>query len=276
MSDGTFGARHLRELLDAHGVRPRKALGQNFVIDPNTIRKMVATAGIRPDQRVLEIGPGGGSLTVALAAAARSVVAVELDRSLLPVLEETLASAGNVEVVAGDAMRLDLACFGASHLVGNLPYGIAAPLVVRALEEAPGISELTVMTQAEVGRRLAAGPGSKLYGRVSVVVGLFATAMTAMTVSRRAFFPVPRVDSVVVRIVRRPGPLEVDPGRLSAVARAAFSQRRKTLRNALADLAGSVERAEEALARAGVEPGARAEAVDRDGFIALARALTIP
>ena len=272
MTEPALGARRVRSLLDAYGVRPSKSRGQNFVIDPNTIRMLVANAAIGPDDTVLEIGPGAGSLTVALAASARRVVAVEVDPRLVKLLRASLA-APNVEVIDADALEVDLGSLGANRLVSNLPYAVAAPLVIHALQQAPEIGQLDVMTQREVGERLAARPGSRLYGRTSVVVSLYAEARVVANVSRRAFYPVPGVDSVVVRVRRRVGDLDVDPERFERVAHAAFAQRRKIMRNALAPLAGSVGAAERALNAAGIEPGVRAEAVDREGYIALARVL---
>ncbi|MDP8910273.1 MAG: 16S rRNA (adenine(1518)-N(6)/adenine(1519)-N(6))-dimethyltransferase RsmA [Chloroflexota bacterium] len=253
-----------------HGVRPVKALGQNFVIDPNTIRKVVEVASVSADDRVLEIGAGAGSLTVGLAAVAAEVIAVEFDRRLLPVLAETLEGVTNVEVVPGDAMALPLGGFGATKVVANLPYNIAVPVVVRVLETAPQIAELVVMTQREVGERLAAQPGSKAYGQVSVIVRYFGRPTVAAKVSRRAFFPVPRVDSVLVRI-RREAPPDVAPERLFPVVRGAFSQRRKTIRNAL--ISSGFADVDSALAAAGIDPGIRAEALRLDDFVAVANAL---
>jgi 16S rRNA (adenine1518-N6/adenine1519-N6)-dimethyltransferase len=268
-----LGPRRLRELLDRHGVRPRKELGQNFVIDPNTIRKIVAIAKVSPEDAVLEVGAGAGSLTLELARVARRVTAVEFDRKLIPLLYETLEGLSNVAVVHADALKMDLEAVDARIMVGNLPYNIAVPVVMRLLELAPQITDLTVMTQREVGERLAAGPGSKTYGRVSVLVQYRARAMIAGRVSRRVFFPTPDVDSVIVRIERRERLAEVDQTVLSSVVTAAFSQRRKTLRNTLASLAGSPAAANELCERAGISPTKRPEDLSLDGFIALAKAV---
>jgi 16S rRNA (adenine1518-N6/adenine1519-N6)-dimethyltransferase len=272
MTTQTLGAARLRALLDKYDVNPRKALGQNFVIDPNTIDKVIAAAGVSPTDRVLEIGSGAGSLTIRLAAAAAHVVSVEVDARLMPVLQEVLAEADNVEVVAADALRFDLARANASLLVANLPFNIAATVVLRVLTEAPHIRALTVMTQREVGERLTARAGSKTYGQTSVMVAYFGDARIAGRVSRRAFWPVPSVDSVIVRIERSEQP-DVDYAVLFAVVRAAFSQRRKTLRNCLAGIAGSATDAEAALRAAGLDPALRAEQVDLAGFVSLARSL---
>lgn len=269
-----LGARRLRALLDAHGVRLKKHLGQNFVVDPNTIRKVVALAAVRPGDRVLEIGAGAGSLTLGLAGAGAHVVALEVDERLLPVLRDVVGGRDDVEVVHGDARTADLGAFGARRVVANLPYNAAATIVLRVLEEAPGIDDLTVMTQLEVGERLVARPGEDAYGQTSVFVRYWADAALGGRVSRRAFFPVPGVDSVLVRIVRRRSHAPVARELLFEVVRAAFAQRRKTLRNALAGLAGGVDAAAAAAARAGVDPAARAEDLDLDAFVALAGALS--
>ena len=268
-TDPLLGARRLRELLDSRGIKPSKALGQNFVIDPNTIRKVIDVAGIGPSDRVLEVGAGAGSLTLGLASASAHVTAIEVDRWLVPVLEESLVGTSNVTLLHEDALTADLAALDVNKLVANLPYNIATHVVLRVLEEAPQVSELTVMTQREVGERLAAGPGSKVYGQTSVMVAYFASADVAARISRNVFYPVPNVDSVLVRIVRRPEPPDVDRSALFEVIRAAFGQRRKTIRNNLAPLAGSTDDAERVLAAASIEPGARGETLSLDDFVRL-------
>lgn len=272
-SGALLGPRRLRRLLDRHGVRPRKSLGQNFVVDPNTIRKIVRLSGVGADDRVLEIGAGAGSLTLGLAAAAARVIAVELDPRMLPVLTEAVGDLTNVDIVEADALNLDLASVGATRMVGNLPYNVATPLVLKMLERAPQLADLTVMTQKEVGERLAATPGAKSYGQVSILVRYFSEAKVVARISRQAFWPVPGVDSVVVRLTRRADVLDVSFDLLATVVKTAFSQRRKTLRNTLVPLAVSTAGIEEILRTAGIDPGARAEEIDLDGFAAIARAL---
>ena len=272
MTSELLGARRLREILTRHGVRPSKALGQNFVIDPNTIRKVVEVAAPPSGSKILEIGPGAGSLTLALAERADQVTAVELDRHLLPVLEEVLATTTNVDLIHADALEVDLGAIGATDVVANLPYNVAVPLVLRLLGEAPTVQRMTVMTQREVGERLAARPGSKVYGSPSVVAALDAEVTVAARVSRRAFWPVPNVDSVLVRFLRRPAP-DVDRALFGALVRAGFSQRRKTLRSSLASILTG--RVEEVLATAGVDPGQRAEQVSVEGFVEITRAATV-
>jgi 16S rRNA (adenine1518-N6/adenine1519-N6)-dimethyltransferase len=265
-----LGARRVQELLRRHGVRPRRRLGQNFVVDPNTIRKLVSLAEVGPTDTVIEVGAGAGSLTLGLAAVAGRVIALEVDSALMPVLEEVLAGASNVAVRHADALHTDLDALGGDSLVGNLPYSAASRIVLDALERAPGVDRFTVLTQREVGERLAAAPGTKAYGATSVMVACFAEANVVAGVSRNAFYPVPRVDSVVVSLRRRKHP--GNAALLRPVVRASFSQRRKSLRNSLGSLAG-VRRAEMALEAAGVAPLTRAEELGVDDFFALARAL---
>ncbi len=259
----THSGADIATLLAAHGLRPRKALGQNFVSDPNTVRRIARLSGVGPGSRVLEIGAGLGSLTLALAETGAEVVAVEADSGLVPVLRTVVEPVG-VEVVEGDALALDLAQLLRSrggppwNLVSNLPYNVATPLVLRTLVEVEEVVQLLVLVQREVGERMAAMPGEEAYGAVSVRVAYFARAAVVGRVPASVFVPRPRVESVLVRLERRTAPA-VDPAfvsyrRLDAVVRAGFAQRRKMLRRSLA---GVVE--PEAFVRAGIRPDARAE-----------------
>jgi len=259
----THSGADIAQLLSAHGLRPSKALGQNFVADPNTVRRIARLSGVTPGSRVLEIGAGLGSLTLALAETGATVVALETDRHLTPVLRSVVEPAG-VEVVEGDAMTIDLAALlaqrdpGPWSLVANLPYNVATPLVLRALVGVPALERLLVMVQREVGERMAAGAGDDAYGAVSVRIAYFARAEVVGRVPASVFIPRPRVESVLVRLVRLPepavGPALVSYERLDAVVRAGFAHRRKMLRRSLAAV---VEPA--AFERAGVRPDARAE-----------------
>ena len=259
-------------LLEAHGLRPSRALGQNFVVDPNTVRRIARLAGIGPGDRVVEVGAGLGSLTLALAETGAQVTTIELDRHLLPLLSAVVEPAG-VRVVAGDAMDLDwteLLASGPWHLVANLPYNVATLLVCDLLDGVPGIVDMLVMVQREVGERLAARPRSPAYGAVSVKVRYWASAAVVGKVPATVFVPRPNVESVLVRIVRHPGGPAVDPSlvaapRLFEVVRAGFAHRRKMLRGALA---GVVDPA--AYAAAGVADTARAEELDVDAWGRLA------
>ncbi|HVT42127.1 MAG TPA: 16S rRNA (adenine(1518)-N(6)/adenine(1519)-N(6))-dimethyltransferase RsmA [Acidimicrobiales bacterium] len=262
----TLSGADIAQLLSAHGLRPSKALGQNFVADPNTVRRIARLADAGAGSRVLEIGAGLGSLTLALAETGAQVLAVEADRHLVPVLRSVVEPVG-VEVLEGDAMQLDLAGLlvardpGPWHLVSNLPYNVATPLVLNVLTGVPAVEHLLVMVQREVGERMAAIPGDPAYGAVSVRVAYFARAEVAGRVPASVFLPRPRVESVLVRMAHLPAPA-VDPAlvsyeRLDAVLRAGFGQRRKMLRRSLA---GVVE--PDAFRRAGVRPDARAEELD--------------
>jgi len=267
----------VRALLAAHGLRASKALGQHYLVDPNTARKVVRLAQVAAGDTVLEIGPGLGSLTLALREAGARVVAVEADARLLPALAEVLGEDPDVRVVTADAVRADLAGLapGARCLVANLPYNIAATVVLRVLIDYRQYQRLTVTVQREVGERLAAAAGTAAYGATSAKVAALADARVLAPVSRKVFLPEPHVDSVLVGLTRRPHPATAGLpwAALGRVIDAAFSQRRKTLRNALRTLglsAGEVE----ALGRAaGVDLGLRAERLDVDAFAALARGL---
>jgi 16S rRNA (adenine1518-N6/adenine1519-N6)-dimethyltransferase len=254
----TLSPRDVRALLDEHGLAPSRALGQNFVADPNTVRRIARLAEVGPGDRVVEVGPGLGSLTLALAETGASVTAVELDRHLLPVLRRVVEPAG-VRVVQGDAMRLDWdALLGDGRpwsLVANLPYNIATPLVLDLLAGVSAIRRMLVMVQREAGERLAARVGDKAYGIPSVKVAYWAEASLVGRVPPTVFVPQPRVESVLVRLVRRDHPpVDVDPERLFRLVTAGFNQRRKMLRRSLAGLVGP-----SGFEAAGVRPEARAE-----------------
>ena len=267
-----LGASRVRDLLREHEVMLTKSLGQNFVIDPNTIRKVVDIAGVNPGDHVLEIGAGAGSLTLALSARAKAVTAIEIDERLRPILDQTLQDAANVTVRFEDVLDLDLAATDATKVVANLPYNIAAQTVIRILQEAPSVKTLCVMTQREVGERLAAPPGSKIYGLTSVLVAFYGSASLAGRISRNVFFPVPRVDSVLVRIERDESVERDIEAVFVEVARAAFGQRRKNLRNSLSAIR-PVDLVERALETAGIATDTRPETLGVSDFIKLARAL---
>jgi 16S rRNA (adenine1518-N6/adenine1519-N6)-dimethyltransferase len=269
-------ASDVRDLARRHGIRPSKALGQNFVIDPNTIRRIVRLAAVDAEDRVLEVGAGLGTLTLALADTARQVIAVEFDRALLPALEEVLEGVSNVEIVAADAMAIEYGSLlgGLSHrFISNLPFNLATPLLTKLLEEVPQIGDFMVMVQREVGERLVASPGSKVYGSISVLVGYYAEGKVLGRVSPSVFWPAPRVESVLIQLVRRPPPVDVAIEPLMKAARGAFSQRRKTVRNALAAALGrDPDEVEKALKTAEVDPGSRAESLGLEDFARIARA----
>ena len=254
----------LAALLDAHGISPSRALGQNFVAEPGVVRRIARVAGVGPGDHVVEIGAGLGSLTLALAETGAAVTAVELDRHVLPALRAVLDErAPEVRLLEGDATALDWAALlDPTHvwsLVANLPYNVATPLVLDVLDRVPVVQRLLVLVQREAGERLAAGVGDAAYGIPSVKVAYHAVATLAGDVGPGAFVPRPRVDSVLVRIERRAdGPATAaDPDRLFALVRTAFGQRRKMLRRSLA---GVVDAG--AFAAAGIDPAARPEELD--------------
>jgi len=275
-----LGRRSTKALLARHDLRPRTSLGQHFLVDPNTIRKIVRAAGEPTGEPVLEVGAGVGALTVGLVAAGFPVIAVEQDRSLEPALSEVVAGLPDVQVVWGDALALDydrLLAGRAARMVSNLPYQIATALVLRMLEEVAGVSEFVVMVQQEVGERFAAAPGSSSYGAVSAKIAYLASARVEFKVSRAVFLPPPEVESVVVRLTRRASPpVAGDRRRVFAVIDAGFATRRKTIRNALRGAGVDAADVESALEAAGVDGSVRAERLGLPAFAAIARVLDVP
>jgi len=248
------------ELLAEHGLAPRRDLGQNFVGDPNTVRRIARLAGVGAGDRVVEIGAGVGSLTLALAETGATVTAIEVDRGLVRVLHEVLAGTG-VRIVEGDALRLDWpSVLGDDRwrLVANLPYNVATPLVADLLDGVAQIERMMVMVQREVGERLCAAPRTSAYGAVSVKVAFWATARVVGLVPASVFVPRPNVESALVEIVRRPSPAtDAPPGDLFRLVRTAFGQRRKMLRRSLANVVASAT-----FVDAGIDPTRRPEELD--------------
>ncbi len=297
---GLLGPAEVRDLAELLGVTPTKKLGQNFVHDANTVRRIVATAALLPGEPVLEVGPGLGSLTLGLLEAGHPVVAIELDARLAAQLPQTVAALqpnAALAVVTADALRvtavpdapaLEGGIVGGgvpdapvpagtagsrpTALVANLPYNISVPVLLHLLALEPGIRRVLVMVQAEVGHRLAAEPGSKVYGGPSVKVAWYGRWKVEGQVSRQVFWPVPNVDSVLVGMTRgeRPG-TEAERLRMGTLVDAAFGQRRKMLRQALAEVYGSSAQATAALEAAGLDPTARGEQLGLPEFLALAR-----
>jgi 16S rRNA (adenine1518-N6/adenine1519-N6)-dimethyltransferase len=277
-----LGPAEIRDLAGRLGIRPTKTLGQNFVIDGGTVRKIVRAAGIVPGERVVEIGPGLGSLTLGLLEAGASVVAVEIDPVLARQLPGTVAAhlpavvaSDRLTVVLADALQVtELPGAAPTALVANLPYNVSVPVLLTFLERFPTLERVLVMVQAEVADRLAAPPGSRTYGIPSAKVAWYASARRTSTISRSVFWPVPNVDSALVRLERREPPRTTAPRQqVFDVVDAAFGQRRKMLRSALARLAGSNDAAERMLSAAGVDPQARGERLDIVAFARIAEAL---
>jgi 16S rRNA (adenine1518-N6/adenine1519-N6)-dimethyltransferase len=272
-----LGPGEVRRIAAELNLRPTKRLGQNFVHDPNTVRRIVGAAGLRSDDVVLEVGPGLGSLTLGLLPAARHVVAVEVDPVLAGRLPRTVAQrapglAGRLSVVEADALRITGADLPAepTALVANLPYNVAVPVVLHLLAQLPGWRTGLVMVQAEVADRMAAGPGTKVYGVPSVKAAWYAEVRRVATVSRSVFWPVPNVDSALVLLTRREPPAATPRQEVFDLVDAAFAQRRKTLRAALAGWAGSSRRAQELLDAAGIDPATRGEQLTVADFARIA------
>jgi 16S rRNA (adenine1518-N6/adenine1519-N6)-dimethyltransferase len=279
-----LGAGDIRGIAGRLGVHPTKRLGQNFVVEQGTVRQIAALAAVRPADVILEVGPGLGSLTLALLESAvradARLVAVEIDPVLADQLPKTIAerapdAADRVTVLTADALAIGEKEVGAAPptvLAANLPYNVAVPVVLRLLAALPSVERGVVMVQAEVADRMCAGPGSRVYGVPSAKLAWYADARLAGTVPRSVFWPVPNVDSKLVAFTRRdPPPTTASREEVFAVIDAAFGQRRKTLRAALATWAGSPAKAEEALRAAGVDPGARGEALTVAEFARIAQ-----
>lgn len=277
MSDShLLGPVEIRELADELGVVPTKKLGQNFVHDPNTVRRIVAAAELSPEDVVVEVGPGLGSLTLGLVDTVRRVVALEIDPRLAGRLEETVGArapeyAGRLTVINKDALKVSRTDVDVepTALVANLPYNVSVPVLLHLLAEFPSIRRVLVMVQKEVADRLAAAPGSKIYGVPSVKASFYGDVSRAGTIGKNVFWPAPNIESGLVRI-------DVDSSRdrslkeqVFPLVDAAFAQRRKTLRSTLAAVYGSPQAAGDALRAAGIEPGLRGEALSVEDFIRL-------
>lgn len=279
MSDShLLGPVEIRELATELDITPTKKLGQNFVHDPNTVRRIVSAAELSPDDVALEVGPGLGSLTLGLVDTARQVVALEIDPRLAGRLQATVDTrapsyAQRLTVINTDALKAtrDDLEVAPTALVANLPYNVSVPVLLHLLAEFPTIRRVLVMVQKEVADRLAAEPGSKVYGVPSVKASFYGDVSRAGTIGKNVFWPAPNIESGLVRI-------DVDPGldrslreQVFPLVDAAFAQRRKTLRSTLAGIYGSPAAAEEALRAAGIDPGLRGEALSVDDFVRLGR-----
>jgi 16S rRNA (adenine1518-N6/adenine1519-N6)-dimethyltransferase len=268
----------LRALARRYDIRPKKSLGQHFLVDPAMARRIVELAGVGPGDRVVEVGAGLGSLTVALAAAGAPVTAVEIDRRLIPALTEVTAGLPGVRVVQADAMTARwesiLEGDGPWVLVANLPYNVATPVVLRFLQEEPRVERMLVMVQREVGERMAAGAGAEQFGAVSLRVAYHAEASLARRVPATVFWPVPNVESVLVRVERRrQPPVDTDPDALFVVIDEAFAQRRKTMRGALVRLGVRPDGAAAMLQACGLDPRTRPEELSLEAFARVTDAL---
>ena len=272
-----LGATEIRALAASLNATPTKKLGQNFVIDPNTVRRIVTQAHVSLEDVVVEIGPGLGSLTLALLPNVAKVLAVEIDPVLANALPATIALHApnlkdNLTVINADAMRITELPANPTHLVANLPYNVSVPVVLHFLETFPSLREILVMVQAEVADRMAAGPGSKIYGVPSVKMAWYGEVTKAGSVGRNVFWPAPNVDSGLVRLVRKEREFDPELRDLTfTIVDAAFGQRRKTLRTALGSTLGAPQNVESILRDAGVDPGLRGEQLSLQDFVAIAQ-----
>jgi 16S rRNA (adenine1518-N6/adenine1519-N6)-dimethyltransferase len=276
MSSGLLGPAEIRDLLDSLDIRPSKSRGQNFVIDANTVRRIAAAAELTPEDVVVEVGPGLGSLTLAMLPLAAKVVAIEIEPAFAAALPDTIASyapsyADRLEVITADALQVGALDASPTAMVANLPYNVGVPVLLHLLEVLPSLRHGLVMVQAEVADRLTAAPGSRVYGAPTVKLGWWAQARRAGPVPRGVFWPVPNVDSGLVRFeCCDPPSTTAARADVFAVVDAAFAQRRKTLRAALAGWAGSAPAAEAALIAAGIDPTWRGERLDVAAFARIA------
>jgi len=274
-----LGPTDIRSLAAALDTSPAKKWGQNFVVDAGTVRRIVRIAGVTADDHVVEVGPGLGSLTLALLETGARVTAVEIDPILAAALADTVAKrapefAGNLTVIAQDAMKVESLPEPPTALVANLPYNVSVPVILRFLETFESLERILVMVQSEVADRLAAPPGSRTYGIPSAKAAWYCSVRRAGDVGRAVFWPVPRVDSALVLMQRRAIPQSlVSREEVFAVIDAAFAHRRKGLRGSLAELAGTNAKAEEALIALGIEPLTRGEALGIDDFVRIAEEL---
>lgn len=271
------------EILKKYGLRLTKTLGQNFLTDINIIKKIVAAGEVCPSDLVIEIGPGIGSMTAEIAAKAGKVIAVEIDRNLIPALEENLGSFSNVEIIHGDIMEVDLESLtagwtGPLKVISNLPYYITTPVIMMLLEGSVAWDTLVLMVQREVAMRMAAAPSTKDYSSLTVAVKYYSDPKLAFTVSRNCFIPKPDVDSAVVKLKKRPldGAMDVDKDFFFKVVRSSFGQRRKTLLNSLGSqpfLKGGRDRLRKALSKLGIKENVRAEELSIHDFLNLSKEL---
>ena len=277
-----YSPSRLKEVLERHGFKFSKALGQNFLIDGNIVRKIVSESNITKDDYVLEIGPGMGTLTEELALRAKKVIAVELDKNLLPILDETLANYDNIEIIHGDILDIDIEklieekCEGRPiKVVANLPYYVTTPIIGKLIESDLKLESITVMVQKEVADRMASGPGSKVYGSLSVFVNFYTNPEIVVKVPKTVFIPQPKIDSSVIKLNLKKDLPDIDRDKLFKVVKAGFSKRRKTILNALSSYGFDIEKDDirQVLESLDISPSERAENLSPEEFIKISKAL---
>lgn len=277
-----YSPSYVKRILKQHGFRFSKSLGQNFLIDGNIVRSIVEKAEVGEEDYVLEIGPGIGTLTEELALRAKKVVAVEIDKKLIPILEQSIGKYENVEIINEDILEVDLGRLieekfqGKSvKVVANLPYYVTTPIVARLIEENLNIESIVVMVQKEVAERMAAPPGSKTYGSLSVLIDYFTKPEIVLSVPRTVFMPQPKIASAVIKLDLKKDLEDIDSDKLFKVVRASFSKRRKTVLNALSSYGFDIDkdRVRECLEKAGIDPSERAERLSTEDFIKISKSL---
>lgn len=277
-----YSPKYVKEILAKYGFEFSKSLGQNFLIDGNIVRKIVEKANIGPEDYVLEIGPGIGTLTEELALKAKKVVAIELDKDLLPILDETLSQYENVEIIHGDVLKVDLKKIIEEKLdnkrvklVANLPYYVTTPIITKLLESDLNLDSIIVMVQKEVAERMGAKAGGKEYGSLSVFVSFFSQAEIIINVPKTVFMPQPKVDSAVIKLDIKKELPDIDRDKFFKVVKAAFSKRRKTLLNALSSYGFNIDKEtiKETLEKLNIKPEIRAENLSVEDFIKISKSL---
>lgn len=277
-----YSPKYIKEVLGRHGFKFSKSLGQNFLIDGNIVRKIVDEGNITKDDYVLEIGPGMGTLTEELALRAKKVVAVEIDSTLLPILDETLHKYNNVEIIHGDVLKIDVEKLihekldgGPVKVVANLPYYVTTPIIAKLIEDNLNLESIIVMVQKEVAERMEAGPGGKEYGSLSVFVNFYSKPEIVVKVPKTVFMPQPKIDSAVIKLTINKELPDVDKDKFFKIVKAAFSKRRKTILNSLSTYGFNIEKEtiKEALEKLNISPETRAENLSVEDFIKISKTL---
>jgi len=277
-----YSPKHVKEILSTYGFKFSKSLGQNFLIDGNIVRKIAEEGDVTSEDYILEIGPGIGTLTEELALRAKKVVAIEIDDSLLPILADTIGKYKNVEIVHGDVLKIDIKKLieekldgGPVKVVANLPYYVTTPIISKLIEDELNLESIIVMVQKEVAERMAADPGGKEYGSLSVFVNFYSKPKIVVKVPKTVFMPQPKIDSAVIKLTLEKNLPDVDRDKFFKIVKAAFSKRRKTILNSLSTYGFDLDKEtiREALEKAGISPEDRAENLTVEDFIGLSKSL---
>lgn len=277
-----YSPSYIKEILSFHGFRFSKSLGQNFLIDGNIVRKIVEKAAITSEDCVLEIGPGIGTLTEELALNAKKVVAVEIDKKLIPILDETIGKHENIEIINDDVLKIDIEKLideklegGPVKVVANLPYYVTTPIIAKLIEKKLNIESIVVMVQKEVADRMVAGPGSKTYGSLSVLIDYYSLPEIVLNVPKTVFMPQPKIDSAVIKLNIKKDLTDIDSEKLFKVVKASFSKRRKTILNAIATYGFDIEKntVRECLQECDISPSERAENLSTEEFAKISKCL---